>query len=98
GSAMRQVRWSGWSRSPALTDTEGKFTLSGLSRGKYTVHAFRKGGGETFAEHVQPGENVTITFRPTGSLSGTVTLARGGTPEQITLRIADKKSGLSRSE
>ena len=98
GSAMRRVRWASWSRSPALTDVAGKFTLGGLSKGTYAVHAYRKGGGETFAEHVRLGDDVTLTIRPGGSLSGTVTIEGGGTPDRITLRLSDKKSGFSRAE
>jgi protocatechuate 3,4-dioxygenase beta subunit len=97
GSARRAVRW-GWSRTPTLADLSGNFTIKGLAKGAYAVRAYRKGGGETFAEHAQLGRAVTLTFRPTSSLSGTVTVGGGGAVDRLTLRVSDRGTGLARSE
>ncbi len=96
GQARHAVRW-GWSRDPALTDTDGAFTLEKLTPGKYTVRAFRRGGGEALAEGVQVGGNVTLTIRQTGSVSGTAR-ADGGPPESLTVSLSDRTTGFSRSE
>ncbi|XYH99561.1 carboxypeptidase regulatory-like domain-containing protein [Sorangium sp. So ce1128] len=93
-----RARWGAFARSAVLTDPEGKFALGSLRQGAYTVHAYRKGGGEAFVEHVSPGDSVTVTLRPAGAISGTLTVASGKVPEQFTVHAADKASMLFRSE
>lgn len=95
--AKRNSRWS-WSRTPALTDVDGRFTVKRLSPGVYTVRAFRKGGGEAFAEHVKVGATVTLTIPVTGSLQGSVLREGGATPEEFTISVADRKTGFEREE
>lgn len=95
GSARRGVRWS-WRGVPVLTDTDGKFTLRELSPGKYTVRAYRRGGGEALAEHVAVGGSVTLTIRPTGSIAGAVKSTPA--PDRMTLAVVDKASSFRRSE
>jgi hypothetical protein len=97
GEARRSMRWS-WARSPVLTDTDGAFTIEKLSKGTYTVRAFRKGGGEALVEHVKTGATVTVTIRETGSIAGTVAIAGGGSPDRMTVSVADKKTGFRRRE
>ncbi len=96
GQARHAIRWS-WSRDPALTDTDGAFTLDKLTPGTYTVRAFRRGGGEALAEGVAVGGSVTLTIRRTGSVSGTAR-AGGGPPETLTVALRDRKTGFARSE
>jgi protocatechuate 3,4-dioxygenase beta subunit len=97
GGAARSMRWA-WARSPVLTDTDGRFRIEKLSPGKYTVRAFRRGGGESTAEGIAVGGRVTLTIRPTGSITGTVATAAGGPPERFTITITDDKRGFARSE
>ena len=97
GSARMAMRW-GWSRTPVLTDTDGRFTLEELSPGRYTVRAYRRGGGETLAEKVPVGGDVTLTIRRTGSIAGTVTLDGGGAPDIITVSVSEGKTGFRRRE
>src|SRR5262249_6170582 len=97
GGAMREMRW-GWQRQPALTDVDGKFTLSKLSPGSYTVRAYRKGGGEAVAEHVKVGSSVTLTIPMPGSLRGVVVAVGGAMPDPSTIAVSDRKSGFKRSE
>lgn len=96
GSARRSIH-SSWNQSPVLTDLEGKFTLRGLARGRYTLRAYRHSGGEALMEHVRLGANVALTIRKTAAISGTVT-ARGAPLDRFTVEIADKEAGVSRSE
>ncbi|MGK3974114.1 carboxypeptidase regulatory-like domain-containing protein [Sorangium sp. So ce118] len=93
-----RARWGALSRSAVLTDPEGKFAIASLRQGTYTVHAYRQGGGEAFVEHVSPGDSVTVTLKPAGAISGTVTVASGKVPEQFTVRAADQATMLFRSE
>ncbi|WP_394841030.1 carboxypeptidase regulatory-like domain-containing protein [Pendulispora brunnea] len=98
GDAERETRW-GWDReSPPLTDLDGKFTVKKLSPGTYTVRAHRKGGGEAVTEHVQVGSHVTLTIRRAGSIAGTVSGARGRSPERFTVAVVDKKKAFVREE
>jgi protocatechuate 3,4-dioxygenase beta subunit len=96
-AARGATRW-GWTRTPSLTDPEGHFQIDQLTRGKYTVHAYRKGGGEAFAEHVATGANVTITIATPGSISGTVVNADGSVPEELKVAVSDRASGFGRHE
>jgi len=96
-NARARSRW-GWRRTPSLTDPDGKFVLDQLSRGKYTVRAYRKGGGDAFVEHVASGGDVTITIATPGSISGKVVITGGKTPEEFTVSLSDRASGFSRSE
>jgi hypothetical protein len=97
GAAKRSVRWS-WSRTPTLTDLDGKFTITGLAPGKYVVRAYRRGGGEAFAEHVPLGGTAELVIKKTGALAGSVRAAAGAPPETFTISVVDKAAGLSRTE
>ena len=97
GSARRAMSW-GWSREPVLTDTEGNFTLTRLRPGRYTLRAYRKGGGEAVLEHVALGTAVTLVIKPTGLLAGTVSLPGRPAPEQVRISVDDSGSGFSRGE
>lgn len=93
----RSTRWT-WGKKPVLTDTEGGFTLTDLSDGTYTVRAYRRGGGEAFAEGVKVGTHATLTIKRTGSISGTVALDDGAFPDEFTIAVNDRKVGFNRSE
>ncbi len=98
GAAARSSRW-GWDRKPVVTDPQGGFELRELTAGKYTLRAYRRGGGEAIAEHVAVGtKNARLTIRATGAVSGTVTLTGGGAPDDLTVSISDQQTGFERSE
>lgn len=96
-NARRSSRW-GWNRKPALTDTDGRFTIGELSPGEYTVRAYRKGGGEGFVSDVRLGSSATIRIVDSGSIAGTVALAGGGAPERFRVDVYDRDSGFRRVE
>lgn len=85
-------------RDPLLTASDGSFTIRKLLPGKYTVRAFRRGGGEAIAEHVATGTTQRLTIQQPGSIEGVVTNASGGFPENLMIGIEDLKSGLERRE
>jgi hypothetical protein len=97
GRAGQRMRWS-WRRTPALTGTDGGFTIDKLARGRYTVRAYRKGGGEAVVEGVAPGATITITIRTPGSIAGTVVRDGGGAPERMTVTARDARTGFERAE
>ena len=98
GAARYSIRWGEWRKQPALTDTEGNFEVRRLSPGTYMVVAYRRGGGEAFAEGVAVNATVTLAIRPTGTISGRVTTAAGAAPLMFKIRVAARESGLSRTE
>ncbi|MBP9088488.1 MAG: carboxypeptidase regulatory-like domain-containing protein, partial [Kofleriaceae bacterium] len=96
-AALATTRWS-WNDA-VLTDPAGKFTVKDLAPGKYTVRAYRKGGGEAIVEHVALGANVALVVKPTGTIEGTVR-ALGGklAAEEFTVEVVDRATNFSRSE
>lgn len=93
--AMRDAQWS-WDEA-VLTDAQGKFAVKELGSGKYTVRAYRKGGGEAYAEHVAVGATVTLTVKKTGLIEGSV-VGKAGPPAEFTVEIADRTTHFSREE
>jgi protocatechuate 3,4-dioxygenase beta subunit len=89
--------WDWGDEKPTLTNVDGTFTITKLSPGKYTVRAYRKGGGEAVAEHVAVGSTARLQIKHTGSIAG---LAKrdGGPPDEITVALADLKTGFNREE
>jgi protocatechuate 3,4-dioxygenase beta subunit len=99
GGALRQSRWASIfnQQSPRLTDQDGRFELTGLSEGKYTLVAQRRGGGEGTVEHVVTGSDVEIRLADPGSVAGTVRLVGGGAPQQFTVSLDEPQTGWSTS-
>ena len=98
-SSMGATRGWGWgdSSKPVLTGVDGTFTITKLTPGKYTLRAYRKGGGEAIAEHVAVGTTAKLEIKDTGSIAGVVT--RDGAPlDEITVAVEDLKTGFERSE
>ena len=94
---VQDTRWS-WEEKPVLTSIEGAFTLDKLSPGTYTVRAFRKGGGEAIAEHIEVGAtNTKLQIKPTGSIEGLAT-GPNGPPDELSISLNDPVTGLWRSE
>ena len=92
GSGRRSVGWGNWGKNPILTDAEGRFTVTGLSPGRYVVQATRKGGGEGFIEDVDIGDDVTIEIESTGSISGRV-VSSTPLPSGLQLQLRDPANG-----
>ncbi len=97
--AVYATRGWGWGSAdkPVLAGVDGTFVISKLAPGKYTLRAYRKGGGEVIAEHVEAGSTVKLEIKPTGSITGQAT--RGGSViEQLRVQLEDPKTGFTRSE
>ncbi|MEE9385522.1 MAG: carboxypeptidase regulatory-like domain-containing protein, partial [Nannocystaceae bacterium] len=95
---VRRVRGT-WDREPVLTDVDGSFVTEGLLEdGHYTLHAYRKRGGEAIVERVAVGSNVKLSIRPAGTLSGRVSAPDGTAPRQFDLTTTNIKAGMSREE
>jgi protocatechuate 3,4-dioxygenase beta subunit len=90
------TRWT-WDERPVLTGPDGTFEVSQLAPGKYTLRAYRKGGGEATAEHVDVGTSAQLKIQPTASIDGTVTTASSA-PDTFSVEVADPKTGLRRGE
>lgn len=98
-NTLRRARWGGWNEQPIMTDTEGGFTVEGLSEGTYTVWAVRKGGGEGYAENIAAGaDGVSIQLQPTGRMEGTVASSSGAAPQRFKVSVRDETTGFSRTE
>ena len=96
-AALASARWS-WSDA-VLTDPAGKFTVKELAPGKYTLRAYRKGGGEAIAEHVAIGATVALVVKKTGTIEGTVRAVGGKVvPEEFSIEVVDRVTKFSRSE
>lgn len=96
GAALRFSRWSSFfsgGQEPSLTDQDGRFTVSRLSPGNYTLVAHRRGGGEGTREHVATGADVELRIADASALVGAVGLAGGGAPERFTVTIRDRTTG-----
>ena len=97
--AMWLDRWSYTAvERPVLTDPAGAFAVRELAPGRYTVRAFRRGGGEATAEHVATGGAVTLTIAATASLAGTAVLAGGAPPDELEVTAFERTTGLERTE
>ena len=95
-SATRDWDWG--DEKPTLTNVDGTFTITKLSPGKYTVRAYRKGGGEAVAEHVAVGSTARLELKHTGSIAGVAKRDGGAPPDEITLTLSDLKTGFNRAE
>ncbi len=63
---------------PVLTGVDGAFAVTKLAPGKYTLRAYRKGGGEALVEHIAVGSTARMQIKPTGSIEGVA--RRDGSP------------------
>jgi hypothetical protein len=80
-----------------LTDGDGAFKLSNLAAGKYTVRAYRKGGGEAISHHVSVGSSLKMTIAKTGSMSGVV-VGNSVATGNFEIAVHDKATNFSRNE
>ncbi len=98
-SGARGTRdWWGDDQKPVLTGVDGAFVVGKLSPGKYTLRAYRKGGGEALAEHVAVGTTARLQIKPTGSIEGVAKRDAGPLPPELTISVEDLKTGFSRTE
>ncbi len=93
---VSDTRWSSEDR-PVITGVDGAFKLDKLSPGTYTLRAFRKGGGEAIAEHIEVGATAKLQIKPTGSIEG-IANGPGGPPDELSISLNDPVTGLWRSE
>ena len=98
GPAMRDAPWGNFYGQPLLSEADGSFALRGLPAGKYTLRAYRKGGGEGFTAHVPTGTDVVVTIAAVGRLTGVVTVPGGGFPEEFSLEVIDTVNGFRRRD
>jgi protocatechuate 3,4-dioxygenase beta subunit len=73
-----------------LTDAEGRFVVTGLAEGKYTLRARSKGAGEVVSSHVPAGGIAFMTLRPHVALTATI----ASSVKTARVRLADGKRGL----
>ena len=74
----RTARYSDFSGRPVQTDNAGRFTLSNLGEGPYTVTAeYPRGGPHGMRKGIRPGQSTTVTLEARGSL--TVDVVQNGT-------------------
>ncbi|MFZ6183719.1 carboxypeptidase regulatory-like domain-containing protein [Nannocystis pusilla] len=94
GDALRDSRWSMWGgETRKLTDQDGRFELSRLGDGNYTLVAQRRGGGEGSVEHVKTGSEVEIKIADAGSVTGTVRIQGGGSPQEFEVTLHEPSTG-----
>lgn len=100
GGALRASRWT-WRTDmrPVVTGVDGRFAIDHLAAGRYTLRAYRKGGGEAVAEHVDVGAtDVALVIATTGSIAGTVTGPAGQPPDEFMVTVTDRTTGVDRDE
>jgi protocatechuate 3,4-dioxygenase beta subunit len=91
-------RFSPPGQAPVVTDTQGRFTLSGLAEGVYNLRAYRQGGMEVTAFRVKSGTwGLLMQLGEGGSIAGTLAV-RGSPVERFSLIVRDHRSGFTRSE
>jgi Carboxypeptidase regulatory-like domain len=94
--ARTREDWAGRNK-PVLTATDGRFQLTRLAAGTYTMRAYRKGGGEAIAEHVALGSSPRLQIASTGSIAGNV-WRKAGAPPYLRITLRDAKTQYTRSE
>jgi protocatechuate 3,4-dioxygenase beta subunit len=98
GDGAWATRGHGASASPpVMTDEDGRFRLTGLSAGPFTVRAFRRGGGEVLQHDVAAGATLRLVIAPTGTLAGIVSRP-GGPPPAFTVEIQDPSTAYLRRQ
>ena len=102
-NVSRTRTWDWGDDKPVLTNVDGTFTITSLSPGKYTVRAYRKGGGEAVVEHVAVGATTRLQIRHTGSIEGiakraSVAASDDGAPTEFSIELVDLETGFHRSE
>lgn len=81
-----------------VTGVDGRFTLASLAPGTYAVRTYRPGGGEAIAEHVQTGTSTRLVIKPTGTIEGVVRRSDNLPLAELEVSLADKATGLWRSD
>ncbi|MGZ3420258.1 MAG: carboxypeptidase regulatory-like domain-containing protein [Polyangiales bacterium] len=73
-----------------LTDVDGKFRITGLAPGNYSIRARKKGAGEMLKSHVPAGGIALVTLQELGS----VTAVLGTKIKHGRVRLEDSKRSL----
>lgn len=91
---MAQFRLRGFPED--LTDSGGRFTLTGLAKGSYMVHATRSQAASRGRRMANPDggtvaetgtQNLRLVLQPEGGVKGKVQLADGSTPATFTVQV-----------
>jgi uncharacterized GH25 family protein len=91
---MSQFRLRGFPQE--LTDSAGKFVLTGLAKGSYMVQATRSQAASRGRRMAAPDsgtvaetgtQNLKLVLAPEGGVKGKVQLADGGTPAMFTVQV-----------
>jgi len=94
GSALRELQWRS-PHNPPLSDHDGGFRVDGLTPGKYTLRAHRRGGGEAVREHVAVGSTVTLKLAEGARLAGVVTTRDRRAPDEFMVFLREATTGAS---
>ncbi|MCE9578633.1 MAG: carboxypeptidase regulatory-like domain-containing protein [Deltaproteobacteria bacterium] len=97
GDGVRGAHWT-WDRKPIVTATDGSFTVDQLAPGRYTLRAYRRGGGEAFSEHVPVGTRARLVMKPAGAIAGTVVAPGGAHVDRFAVALIDRTTGFARHE
>ncbi|HFE44243.1 MAG TPA: carboxypeptidase regulatory-like domain-containing protein [Nannocystis exedens] len=98
-AASSSRHWGSPFEIPLMTDADGEFVLRQLLPGKYTLRAYRKGGGLAILRGVFLGtSDARLTIEDTGRLSGSITAFEGSLPEEFSLHLTDETRGYSRRD
>ncbi len=97
GGGIREAHWT-WERRPTVTATDGTFTVDQLAPGRYTLRAYRRGGGEALTEHVPVGTRARLMMKPAGAISGVVIAPGGAHVDRFAVSLTDRTTGFARHE
>ena len=101
GAALESVRdgdFFGETAARRLTDHDGRFELSDLREGTYTLLARRRGGGEGTLERVAVGSDVELRIAEPAQLAGRVRIAGRDAPREFRVDVYAAATGFRASD
>lgn len=82
---------------PALTDADGRFAVTDLFPGSYTVRAYRRVGGESSVPHVETDRSIVISIGEPARISGTLRSINGAIPDAFSVDLLTPTKTVARS-